>query len=74
MSNDNCIILKVVVATDGGRYDVDLTARTRSAIYWTEPVSHVRRCSWFYKGDSDRWFMPYAEDVAAHLEVSEWTC
>ena len=58
------------VPTDGGRYDVDLQARSRAAIYWEEPASQVRRCSWFYKGESDRWYMPYPEDVAARLEVS----
>ena len=64
-----CCIIQVLVPTDGGRYDVDLHARTRSAIYWSEPPSLVRRCSWFYKGDSDRWYLPYTEDVAARLEV-----
>ena len=62
-------MLQVLVPTDGGRYDVDLHARTRAAIYWSEPASQVRRCSWFYKGDSDRWYMPYTEDIAARLEV-----
>ncbi|CAI8002526.1 SEC23-interacting protein [Geodia barretti] len=60
--------LQVLVPTDGGRYDVDLHARSRSAIYWSEPSSQVRRCSWFFKGDSDRWYMPYSEDVAVRLE------
>ena len=62
--------LQVVIATDGGRYDVDLGSRTRTAVYWGEPPSLVRRCSWFYRGEGDRWFMPYREDIAASLEVS----
>lgn len=62
-------VFQVLVPTDGGRYDVELHARTRKAVYWSEPASHVRRCSWFYKGNSDRWYMPYTEDVAACLEV-----
>ena len=64
-------VRQVMVPTDGGRYDVDLLGRSRGAIYWSEPASLVRRCSWFYKGDGDRWFMPYTEDVAERLEV--WT-
>ena len=59
----------MLVPTDGGRYDVDIHARSRTAVYWSEPPSQVRRCSWFYKGDTDRWYMPYTEDMAASLEV-----
>ena len=63
------MLVQVLVPTDGGRYDVDLHRRSRTAIYWSEPESQVRRCSWFYKGESDRWYLPYSEDVAATLEV-----
>ena len=56
--------------TDGGRYDVDLSCRLRRAVYWDEPVSQVRRCSWFYKGEGDRWYLPYDEATAQLLEVS----
>eukprot|EP00731_Ephydatia_muelleri_P020497 Em0013g224a len=60
---------EVIVRTDGGRYDVDLHRRVRRAVYWAEPPSHVKRCSWFFKGDSDTWYLPYEEDVAAKLEA-----
>lgn len=59
---------EVVVPTDGGRYDVNLLHRTRQAVYWEEPPSQVRCCSWFYKGEGDRWYLPYQEDVALRLE------
>lgn len=56
--------------TDGGRYDVDLHTRQRKAVYWEEPQSLVRRCSWFYKGETDRWYLPYEEAIAQRLEVN----
>lgn len=62
-------LLQVLVPTDGGRYDVDLYSRQRRAVYWEEPVSPVRRCSWFYKGETDRWYLPYDETTAQLLEV-----
>ena len=64
------LIQQVLVPTDGGRYDVDLQSRQRTAVYWEEPMSQVRRCSWFYKGEADRWYLPYDELTAQMLEVS----
>ena len=58
-----------IVATDGGRYDVNLDKRLRYPLYWEEPVSVVRRCTWFYKGDGESKLVPYMEDMAARLEV-----
>lgn len=58
-----------VVATNGGRYDVDLEQRLRHAIYWEEKVSVVRRCMWFYKGAGEAKLVPYPEDLSARLEV-----
>ena len=40
---------KEVVAADGGRYDVSLAERTKTAVYWKEEPISIRRCSWFYK-------------------------
>ncbi|NP_001091152.1 SEC23 interacting protein S homeolog [Xenopus laevis] len=59
----------VVVNTDGGRYDVYLYNRERKAVFWEEEESEVRRCSWFYKGDSDSKFVPYSEDFSELLEA-----
>ncbi|XP_043912008.1 SEC23-interacting protein [Protopterus annectens] len=59
----------VVVSTDGGRYDVYLYDRMRHAVYWEEEPSEVRRCTWFYKGDTDSRFVPYAEDFSEKLEA-----
>ena len=64
------LCIQVLIPTDGGRYDVDLHRRQRRAIYWEEPVSDVRRCSWFYKGEGERWYLPYNEIQANRLEVS----
>lgn len=57
-----------VVPTDGGRYDVHLTDRKRCAVYWEEPESEVRRCTWFYKGDKDNKYIPYSEKFSQDLE------
>lgn len=58
----------MTVATDGGRYDVNVTERTRSPVYWPGEVTNVRRCSWFFKAIDSR-FMPYEENIADLLEV-----
>lgn len=57
-----------VIPTDGGRYDVDINDRSRNSIYWEEPSSMVRRCTWFGKGDSDYRYKPFEENVANMLE------
>lgn len=59
----------VIVRTDGGRFDVQLYDRVRTAVYWEEDPTEVRRCSWFYKGDTDSRFIPYSEDFSEKLEV-----
>ncbi|KAJ1140024.1 hypothetical protein NDU88_006385 [Pleurodeles waltl] len=59
----------VVLSTDGGRYDVYLYDRTRKAVYWNEEESEVRRCTWFYKGDTDSRFVPYTEEFSEKLEI-----
>ncbi|XP_039599588.1 SEC23-interacting protein isoform X1 [Polypterus senegalus] len=58
----------VTVCTDGGRYDVQLYDRLRHSVYWEEEPSEVRRCSWFYKGDTDSRFVPYTEEFSEKLE------
>lgn len=57
-----------VVSTDGGRYDVSLASRARKAVYWDEPDSSVRRCSWFYRQDGDSRLVPYEEEFSEKLE------
>ncbi|XP_050678441.1 SEC23-interacting protein [Leptidea sinapis] len=57
-----------LVQTDGGRYDVNIMNRTRDAVYWKENTSSVRRCCWFYKGNTDARYIPYTEHIAEKLE------
>ncbi|KAJ2942344.1 hypothetical protein O0L34_g15894 [Tuta absoluta] len=57
-----------VVATDGGRFDVNVIGRLRVPVYWTDNPTNVRRCSWFYKGTTDARYVPYTEAVADKLE------
>ncbi|XP_053440512.1 SEC23-interacting protein isoform X3 [Nycticebus coucang] len=59
----------VVLGTDGGRYDVYLYDRVRKAVYWDEEPAEVRRCTWFYKGDTDSRFIPYTEEFSEKLEA-----
>ncbi|XP_045710089.1 SEC23-interacting protein isoform X1 [Phyllostomus hastatus] len=59
----------VVLGTDGGRYDVHLYDRVRRAVYWEEEPAEVRRCTWFYKGDTDSRFIPYTEEFSEKLEA-----
>ncbi|XP_059821791.1 phospholipase DDHD2-like [Hypanus sabinus] len=64
----------VVVATDGGRYDVFLSRRSRHAVYWQETPSKVRRCTWFYKGEKDSRFNPYTEEFSEQIEKTYELC
>lgn len=57
---------KQKITTDGGRFDVDIPARTRIPVYWKGESNSVRRCSWFYKVDSR--YIPYEEGIADLLE------
>ncbi|KAK3573524.1 hypothetical protein QTP86_026035 [Hemibagrus guttatus] len=59
----------VIVSTDGARYDVQLYDRIRTAVYWEEEPTEVRRCTWFYKGDNDSRFIPYSEEFSDKLEA-----
>lgn len=56
-----------VVATDGGRFDVNIIERTRDPVFWPGDQSVVRRCSWFFKGIDSR-FVPYEEATSDLLE------
>uniref|UniRef100_A0A0A9WDL1 SEC23-interacting protein n=1 Tax=Lygus hesperus TaxID=30085 RepID=A0A0A9WDL1_LYGHE len=56
------------VPTDGGRYDVEVLLRKKTAVYWEESPSEVRRCSWFVKSPVGARFVPYDENIAEFLE------
>lgn len=60
----------VVIATDGGRFDVNIYERLRRPVYWTDGPTIVRRCSWFYKNEGHNRYSPYPEDFSAKLEDS----
>ncbi|GFR86757.1 SEC23-interacting protein, partial [Elysia marginata] len=57
-----------VISTNGGRYDVNVGQRTRTAVYWDSAPVAVRRCSWFFKREGDNRYIPYEEDFATRLE------
>ncbi|XP_076025417.1 SEC23-interacting protein isoform X2 [Genypterus blacodes] len=59
----------VIIRTEGGRYDVQLYDRLRTSVYWEEEPTEVRRCTWFYKGDTDSRFVPYSEEFSDKLET-----
>lgn len=66
--NSTEITPETIVATDGGRYDVDILRRLRTPVYWSGTPNEVRRCSWFYKGPAESRYVPYEEGIAARLE------
>ncbi|KZC15152.1 SEC23-interacting protein [Dufourea novaeangliae] len=66
--NSSEITPEATVATDGGRYDVDILRRQRSPVYWSGSSTEVRRCSWFFKGPTESRYVPYDESTAAKLE------
>ncbi|XP_046327437.2 phospholipase DDHD2-like isoform X2 [Haliotis rufescens] len=57
-----------VIPAIGGRYDVNVGKRLRSAVYWEEEPTSIRRCTWFYKREGDNRYVPYGEDFAQKLE------
>ncbi|XP_076179376.1 uncharacterized protein LOC143152776 isoform X1 [Ptiloglossa arizonensis] len=66
--NSTEITPETTVATDGGRYDVDILRRQRSSVYWSGASTEVRRCSWFFKGPAESKYIPYDESTAAKIE------
>lgn len=48
---------------------MQLYDRVRTAVFWEEEPTEVRRCSWFFKGDADSRFVPYSEEFSDKLEV-----
>ncbi|CAL1673935.1 unnamed protein product [Lasius platythorax] len=66
--NSTDITPETTVATEGGRYDVDILRRQRAPVYWTGASIEVRRCSWFFKGATESKYVPYSESIAAKLE------
>ncbi|XP_022665117.1 phospholipase DDHD2-like isoform X4 [Varroa destructor] len=64
-----------IVTVCGGRFEVDLSSKKMYPVYWTEPEAiHVRRCTWFYKGEGESRYTPYEEDTAHLLEESFQKC
>lgn len=63
-----------MIQTDGGRYDVNIVKRTKTAAYWDETPKEVRRCSWFYKNQNESRFRPYDETTAYNIEEEYKTC
>ena len=57
------------ISTDGGRYDVDIINKERVSVYWDEAPSKIKRCTWFWKADTDAQFHPCDEDLCGILEV-----
>ncbi|CAG5077702.1 Similar to Ddhd2: Phospholipase DDHD2 (Mus musculus) [Cotesia congregata] len=66
--NSTEISAETVIATDGGRYDVEIIKRQRRPVYWSATPTQVRRCSWFFKGPTESRYTPYEEQIAARLE------
>ena len=49
---------------------MNIDKRTRTSVYWNEPITVVRPCTWFCKAhDGENKLIPYEESIAAKLEV-----
>lgn len=62
---------KETVLTDGARFEVNLTERRRTSIYWLSGSNAIRRCSWFFKNPngSETNLIPFDEATADFLEA-----
>ena len=57
------------VPTEGGRYDVCIKDRTKSAVFWKEDEpTPIRRCSWFFQSHSEGRWVPYSEHLSQQFE------
>ncbi|KAF7496616.1 Phospholipase DDHD2 [Sarcoptes scabiei] len=62
------------ISTNGSRFDVNLSERIRSPVYWEGPPEIVQRCSWFYKNDFNNRFNPFSEQISELLEFAYRDC
>ncbi len=66
-SSSSCVLV------EGGRYEVDVAARTLRAVYWDKDTRKVMRASWFSKPATNLpgggGFVPYDEEDAAAIEA-----
>ena len=60
---------KDIVPTDSGRFDVSMTNKIRTPVFWNNSSSEIRRCSWFYK-DSEAKLLPFEESYSNLMESS----
>ncbi|KAI9498558.1 DDHD domain-containing protein [Zychaea mexicana] len=64
---NNDVRAKVLVNEDH-LFEVDVTARTISPVYWEGPIYEVRRATWFIQGDGSKW-VPCEESLAEQIEL-----
>jgi hypothetical protein len=60
---------KEIVSTNGNRYDVNLTQRTHTSVYWIDQLNEIRRSKWFYSNPKHPRFIPCDETMDESLEV-----
>ncbi|RUP23231.1 LOW QUALITY PROTEIN: hypothetical protein BC936DRAFT_139035, partial [Jimgerdemannia flammicorona] len=49
-------------------FEVDVTQRTITPVFWDGPVYEVRRATWFMQGDSSKW-IPCEENLSEQIEL-----
>lgn len=57
-----------VLVNEDHLFEVDVTQRTISPVYWEGPVYEVRRATWFMQGDGSKW-VPCEENLAEQIEL-----
>lgn len=60
-----------IIATNGNRFDVNLTKRIRTPVYWDDEPNEIRRSKWFYLPEQEGRFIPYDEQMNEILEVQK---
>ncbi|KAG2175583.1 hypothetical protein INT43_001230 [Umbelopsis isabellina] len=58
----------VVPVNEDELFQVDVSRRTISPVYWEGPTYDVRRATWFIQGDSSKW-VPCEETFAEQIEL-----
>ncbi|KAI7895977.1 uncharacterized protein EV154DRAFT_412574, partial [Mucor mucedo] len=57
----------VVSVNEDHLFEVDISKREISPVYWEGPVYEVRRATWFYAGEGFKW-LPCEENMSRQIE------
>jgi hypothetical protein len=61
-------VTATVAVNEDELFQVDVSSRTISPVYWSGPTYDVRRATWFIQSDGSKW-IPCEETLAEQIEL-----